>query len=273
MNNQTISIIVDGQLEEAKLQMYIWEHSQELNPDLERPLVIICPGGGYGMTSDREAEPLALKFASFGCHAAVLRYSVAPARYPVALLELASSIKLIRERAKEWHVNTDKVLVQGSSAGGHLAASLGVLWNQELIRDYFQVDSSWFRPNGMILSYPVITSGEYAHYDSFKNLLGNKYEELKEDLSIEKRVSKDTPMTFVWHTFDDNCVPVENTLLLIQSLRRNQVLTEAHIYPIGGHGLGLANRITANADGRGIQQECATWFPLLEGWMERNFFH
>lgn len=271
MNNQIISIKVEGQLKEAKLHMYILENSQELNPDLKRPLVVICPGGGYGMTSDREAEGIALKFASIGCHAAVLRYSVEPVRYPVALLELATSIKTIREHAKEWYVDPDKILVQGSSAGGHLAASLGVLWNTDVIRNYFKVDSSVFRPNGMILSYPVITSGEYAHEGSFRNLLGDKYEELKDQLSIEKRVSEDTPITFVWHTFEDDCVPIENTLLLIASLRKHNIATEVHIYPKGGHGLGLADRLTASADGSGIQKECATWFPLLQGWVESYF--
>lgn len=271
MNNQILPIKVEGQLSEAQLYLYLLDHSEELNPDLLRPMVIICPGGGYHRTSDREAEGIALKFASIGVHAAVLRYSVAPVRYPVALLELAASVRLVREQAKEWHVDPDKILVQGSSAGGHLAASLGVFWNQEVIREYYKADTELFRPNGMILSYPVITSGEHAHEGSFKNLLGEAYEEKKDDVSIETLVSADTPMTFVWHTFEDDCVPVENTLLLIQSLRKQGVLTEAHIYPVGGHGLGLADRVTASANGYGIQKECATWFPLLQLWLERHF--
>ena len=125
MIHNTYPLKVEGSLEYARLVTYIQEDSDAMLID-KRPLVLVCPGGGYGRTSDREAESMALQFLAMGYHAAVLRYSCAPAKYPTALLELASSMALIRKNAEAWHIDTDKIVVQGCSAGGHLAASLGM---------------------------------------------------------------------------------------------------------------------------------------------------
>lgn len=95
----------------------------------------------------------------------------------------------------------------------------------------------------MILGYPVITSGELAHKDSFVCLLGDKYDELKDELSIEKNIHQDTPACFVWHTKTDNCVPYENTLMLIDSLKEKNIPVESHIFDKGDHGLSLANKV------------------------------
>ena len=103
----------------------------------------------------------------------------------------------------------------GFSAGGHLAASYSIKWNENWVAEKLGVSSEELRPDRMILCYPVITSGEFAHNGSFECLLGDKYDELKDELSIEKNINKDTPACFVWHTKTDNCVPYENTLMLI----------------------------------------------------------
>ena len=112
------------------------------------------------MTSDREAEALAVKFMAMGYHAAILRYSIAPARFPEALLQLATAVAMLRENADKWNIDTEKIVVQGSSAGGHLAASLGVFWNKPFVAEALEMDAEKFCPNGLMLSYPVITSGE-----------------------------------------------------------------------------------------------------------------
>ena len=270
MLHNTYSICAEGSAPDAKLITYIQEYSPAMKMNI-RPLILICPGGGYGYTSDREAESMALQFLAMGYHAAVLRYSCAPARYPTALLELASCMKMIREHAKEWNVAEDKIVVQGCSAGGHLAASFGMFWREDFIAEALKVqDREILRPNGMVLCYPVITSGEFAHRGSFENLLGDRTE-LLEKMSLEKQVNENTPRAFIWHTFEDGSVPVENSLLLAGAMRRAGIPIEFHLYPRGGHGLGLATKLTETADGRSVQPECAGWIHLAHTWLEALF--
>jgi len=136
---------------------YLIENSKELKPNSKRPSIVICPGGGYSFTSDREAEPIALAFASKGYHAFVLRYSVGlDAKMPNPLKELAQTMLYIRQRSEEWFVDENKILVCGFSAGAHLAASLGVFWNNKDLLEEYQQNFDVIKPNGMILGYPVL---------------------------------------------------------------------------------------------------------------------
>lgn len=263
-------IQVEGSLPDARLITYIQDASESMAIDT-RPLVIVCPGGGYAYTSDRESEPVALQFLAMGYHAAILRYSCAPARYPTALMELATSIAMIRRNAREWHVDADRIVVQGCSAGGHLAASLGMFWDEDFLAEGIGLtaaDHELLKPNGMILCYPVITSGEFAHRGSFENLLGEREAELGAKMSLENQVSGKTPRAFIWGTFADQSVPMENSLLLVSALRRANIPVEYHLYPRGGHGLALASRLTETSDGRHIQEECTTWVSLAGTWLE-----
>ena len=255
---------------EAIISAYIPENSEEININKKRETIIICPGGGYEFTSDREAEPIALKFVAQGFNAVVIRYSIAPVRYPTALLELAETVRYVREKEKEWNVDTEKVIVCGFSAGGHLAGSLGVLWNNEIIEKYLDIKNEEVKPNAMILCYPVISSGEFAHKGSFDSLLGEKEAEIsRENLSLEKLVSIETPKTFLWHTFDDGTVPVQNSLLFSNALASNKVQFELHIYPSGVHGLGLCEEITAmNGRSEHINSHIARWFNLACQWIK-----
>ena len=156
----------------ADLALFLLPASESLPHRAEKPLVLVCPGGAYSYCSDREAEPIAAKYLAAGFHAAVLRYHCAPAVFPTALLELAWSVKTIRKFAKQWHVNPDAVFVCGFSAGGHLAASLGTLWNETFLQKALG-NGEWM-PNGQILGYPVITMGEYTHQGSRENLIGGR---------------------------------------------------------------------------------------------------
>lgn len=186
MIHETYQISVPGSLPDTKLITYIQGDFQDVAISA-RPLVLVCPGGGYVGTCDREGEPLAMQFLAMGYHAAVLKYSCAPAVFPTALAELACSVRLIREHAQEWHVEPRKIIVLGCSAGGHLAASLGVFWKRDFLAQFLgaeDCDRSVFRPDGMILCYPVITSGEFAHRGSFENLLGEQEEALNEKLGM-----------------------------------------------------------------------------------------
>lgn len=268
MIHAKFDMTVEGSAGSPRLDTYIIDYSDSFLYT-RRPLVLICPGGGYCHLSAREGEVLALQFNAMGCHAAVLYYSVAPAVYPAQLLEIARAMATIRKNAEEWHVDTDKILVQGSSAGGHLAACLGCFWKKDwLVKQAAEGNAQLLRPNGMILSYPVITSGEFAHRGSFEALLGERYEELLEELSLENQVTKDTPKTFLWHTFEDNAVPVENSILFVQALRKNQIPTEFHLYPRGGHGLALGNKLTCSGAGKEIQPEVTTWISLVKTFIE-----
>ena len=177
----------------------------------------------------------------------------------------------LREYADEYHIDTEKIVVQGCSAGGHLACSLGVFWKKPFLSETLGVSAEQIRPNGMILCYPVITSGEYAHRGSFEALLGeDAYDpEKRKEQSLELQVTKDTPPTFLWHTEPDDCVPVENSLFFFEALHKNKIPVEMHIYPAGGHGLSLANEETKRQDGSGIQPECQSWMELACGWMSR----
>ena len=235
-----------------------------------RKVAVTCPGGGNAKTSDRDAEPIAMQYLVRGYHAVILRYSVEPARYPLALLQLAKSVAFLRKNAAEFHIDTNKIVLQGFSAGGHLAASLGVFWKKDFIAQTLGVTSDMVKPNGMILSYPVITSGEFAHTGSFECLLGEDYNDLdkRKEQSLEFQVSKDTPTTFLWHTVTDDCVPVENSLLFFNALRKFEIPVEMHLYPVGGHGLSLANEETSHEDGGCVQKECQSWMELACKWMQ-----
>lgn len=272
MRNEQIKIQVEGSGKDVCLETYILGDVMDGARNRKTPLVLICPGGGYAMTSNREAEPIALQFNSMGYQAAVLRHSCAPAVYPTALCELAQSVKLIREHAEEWSVNAEKIIVMGFSAGGHLAASYGVFWNESWLTEKMQCDKQLLKPNGLVLCYPVISSKEeIAHQDSIKNLLGESYPEMKEQVSLEDKVGKHTPKTFLWHTFTDPVVPFWNSFRFAEALGKAGVPMEYHLYPQGGHGLSLANEQTANEEGKGVEKVCQSWVPLLRSWMLENF--
>ncbi len=270
---EEIPVRAEGSADYARLQVYIQDTPQDGSVKRKkRPLILICPGGGYERTSYREGEPTALHFLSRGYHACVLRYSVAPVHFPTQLLEVGCAVTIIRENAEKWKVDTQRIVVQGSSAGGHLAACYGAFWNQELLKEDLDPPAEEWKPRGMLLSYPVITSDPgYAHKGSFENLLGEEYEALAEKVSVEKQVTKDMPPCFIWHTMDDDTVPVENSLLLTEALHREGIPSELHIFPEGEHGLSLASPVVERENGHGVQPECARWIELADAWLERLF--
>lgn len=270
MIHKKIEIKARGMEAVGNLYTYFLDSSIEMRPDEKRPVILMCPGGGYEMTSDREAEPMAMQFLAMGYHVAVLRYSVCPVRYPAALLQVAESVLYLKEHADEYHIDPEKIVVQGCSAGGHLAANYGIAWNSPFLTKLMGMENDPKRlcVAGLLLCYPVITSGEKAHEESFRNLLGEQYEEKKEELSLENQVTPDTPPTFLWHTATDETVPVENSLYFFQACLQQGVSAELHIYPVGGHGLSLANEETCRANGIGVQKECQSWIGLAQTWVE-----
>ena len=270
MIHKKIEIKARGMEAVGNLYTYFLDSSIEMRPNEKRPVILMCPGGGYEMTSDREAEPMAMQFLAMGYHVAILRYSVCPVRYPAALLQVAESVLYLKEHADEYHIDPEKIVVQGCSAGGHLAANYGIAWNSPFLTKLMGMenDPEQLCVACLLLCYPVITSGEKAHEESFRNLLGEQYEEKKEELSLENQVTPDTPPTFLWHTATDETVPVENSLYFFQACLQQGVSAELHIYPVGGHGLSLANEETCRANGIGVQKECQSWIGLAQTWLE-----
>ena len=236
-------------------------------PGRPRPAVVICPGGGYGHLATREAEPMALAFVARGYQAFVLRYSVEPARYPQALCELAACVAEVRRMADTWGVDPRRVAVMGFSAGGHLAATLGASWHEPWLAERTGATADELRPDALVLGYPVITSGAYAHRPSFERLCGQD-DQLIEQLSIERRVDGRFPATFVWHTAADATVSVHNTLLLAGALAEAQVPFAAHVFPYGSHGAALGTYETALAGREDhIQQQVQAWPDLAQLWL------
>ncbi len=244
----------------ATLTTYIHSRPTSQGPQ-KRPAVIVCPGGGYRNTVSHEGEPIALKFIQEGICAFVLNYSVEPATFPQALCELAEAIKIVRENAEEWKIDPDKIMTCGFSAGGHLAASIGVFYNKPVVLDVLKCSAEEIKPNGMILCYPVIKSSGKTHKPSFERLLGDKYDELLESVSLEKLVNETTPPAFLWHTYEDQAVPVENSMEMFAALRNHNVNAELHIYPHGGHGAALGTEVAG-----ALNSEIVGWMDLAIRW-------
>ena len=243
----------------VELETYLTDN-RAVEPERKRPLALIFPGGAYAWRSDREAEPVALRLLALGIQAAVVRYSVAPARYPKALEEAAEAVAYARAHAEAWCCDPHRIAVLGFSAGGHAAAHIGVKWHQ-------MPQGKDCRPDAMILAYPVITSGEHAHRGSIENLLGEECESLQAEVSLEKLVRDDTPPAFLWHTREDESVPVENSLLFAEALCRHGIAFELHIWQHGGHGMSLASDQVYPAGDERIRPECQEWIDLAARWL------
>ena len=225
-----------------------------------RRSVIICPGGAYAYRSDREAEPIALVFTAMGFNTYVVEYRVAPAVHPAPVLDVASAVAWVRAHAAEFRADPDAIAVMGFSAGGHAAGSLGVYWHDAPLMAQAGLTPEEAKPNAMVLCYPVITGGEFAHRGSFENLTGTTDLAVHAEFSLDTKVTSQTPPTFLWHTWEDGAVPVENSLMMASALRRAGVVTELHVFPFGGHGMALANWLTSNAgDEHHNRPECAQW--------------
>jgi acetyl esterase/lipase len=216
-------------------------------PDADRATgaaIVICPGGGYGMLAQHEGRDYALWLNQQGIAGFVLRYRLGSAgyRYPVMLQDAARAMRLVRARAGEWGVDPRRVGIMGSSAGGHLASTLLTHYDGGRAEDPDPIERQSSRPDLGILCYAVITMGEHTHGGSKQNLLGKEPPaELVELLSNERQVTRDTPPCFVWHTWEDRVVDVENALDFAAALRRNGVPFDLHVYQQGRHGIGLGD--------------------------------
>ncbi len=265
---KTETFVLDARYPDCTLTTYIHDRSVELAHPPRRA-IIVCPGGGYQFLSDRENEPIAAQYFAAGLNVFVLRYSIgACAANDAPLIEGALAVKHIRDNAEAYDIDPAYVFITGFSAGGHCAAMCGTLWNDPAIREALGIDRGEApeginRPTATVLCYPVITGGSYAHRGSIDSLCGGPSEGTPGGArySLELHVDATTAPAFIWHTFDDAAVPIQNTLLYASALAQAGVPFEYHVYPQGVHGLSLCNT--------------ETWVglphlnnPVCAGWMD-----
>ncbi len=226
--------------------------------------VIICPGGGYwALAAGHEGVDVAKKFNEIGVAAFVLKYRLPNEKIMVTpeigpLQDAQRAIQIVREKAKEWNINSNRIGIMGFSAGGHLASTAGTHFEKSYIDNKSNIN---LRPDFMILIYPVISSElDIIHNGSHEKLLGKgasieKYKEYSNELHVNDK----TPPTFLVHASDDEGVKPANSIVFYEALSKFKIAAEMHIYQAGGHGFGMNNTTTKDR-----------WMERLKNWMNSN---
>jgi acetyl esterase/lipase len=227
--------------EEVSLTTYIYDESNELSNLLKRPAMLILPGGGYEFCSDREAEPIAIAYMAKGYNTFILRYSLKKnSKFPKPLNDAEWALEMIRSKSDEWGVLKDKIACIGFSAGGHLAAMLG--------------SAGRVRPNALLLGYAALLRSPKHGWDYPTPIVDEK-----------------TPETFLFHTYMDNVVPIENALYFITEMRKHNIPVEFHLFKTGNHGLSLGNDLVSNNHQYMIDENYTAWFDLSIAWLDKLF--
>lgn len=260
---------------EAILTSYLWEPSLQQSPDNRwqpelRPAVIICPGGAYVFLSDREAEPVAMQFYAKGLQVFVLRYSILEeSRYPNPLEEASRAIWLVRSHAKEWGIDEQKIIFGGFSAGGHLTSLIGTRWNEPGLAERLRIPVEGNKPNGLILCYAKFEPIDETLIDLVTpEQLGHMLRVYDQRADGIKNVSSFTPPSFIWHTVQDETVPVDESLRFALKCQQEQVPFELHAYAEGEHGLSLSNDLSDYRKYHPVNVEgwvtlCVNWFKHI----------
>ena len=242
------------------------ENAEQLLPNItpyiaknSKSCVVVCPGGGYVIKSDYEGEGYAKWLMENGVSAFVLDYRVEPYKYPAPQYDALRALRYARYYAEKYGYDKNKIGIMGSSAGAHLAGSIAVASDEMGYKHVDEIDSVSFRPDFAVLCYPVVSMTKFAHVGSRIALMGEVSDETAEQLSLNKRITENTPPMFIWHTAEDGAVPVENSLMLAGALSANKIPFELHVFQKGAHGLGLAESTEGtNAWGRLLLK----WFDI-----------
>lgn len=252
------------------LNCYCYEKYAAIPHKDKRPAVVICPGGGYGHCCEREADPVAMCYTKAGYNTFVLYYTIGEkAVFPTSLIDLCKAMKYVRDNADRFGVNTDEIAVCGFSAGGHLAASLGVFWCDEKIMALSDCQKGENKPNALILIYPVISTSWMENLNQLSRLIGdNDFEETYKKLNLHIHVTKNTPPAFLCHTVADDGVPVEDSIKFGSALINAGVGCEMHLFPNGGHGMSIANDLVCE---NWCEPSFAQWMDLSQKWLKRLF--
>lgn len=245
---------------EATLEGYILDCEITLGQEKNRPAIVVCPGGGYAYCSPREAEPVALRYAASGFHAFILRYSTGwDAADFSPLKEVSWVIGLLREHAQEWHIDPNKIVTCGFSAGGHLALAAGLLADN--------------KPNAMILGYPAVNIPNFPGVNFMLHLLTGRKEVTDEDsayFSLANHITEDAPPVFLAATAED-LLTAFGTLPVVQKYSSLGLPYEAHIFQHGPHGYGLADATSADGSTEMLNEAFAQWHGLSVQWLHKLF--
>ena len=245
---------------EATLEGYILDCELTLGQDTSRPAIVVCPGGGYLYCSPREAEPIALRYAARGFHAFILRYSV---KWDAAnfspLQEVSWVIGLLREHAQEWHIDPEKIVTCGFSAGGHLALAAGLLAEN--------------KPNAMILNYPAVNVPNIQGVNFMLKLLTGRQEVTDEDakyFSLSNHITRDAPPVFLAATAED-LLTAHGALPVANAYSSLGLGYELHVFQHGPHSYALADETTADGSAQMLNDSYAHWHDLSVNWLHRIF--
>lgn len=245
---------------DAALEGYILDCELTLGQSVERPAIVVCPGGGYMYCSAREAEPIALAYAARGFHAFVLRYSVGwEAAGFAPLKQISWVIGYLREHAQEWKIDPEKIVACGFSAGGHLALSAGLLAEN--------------KPNAMILGYPAASAPNVPGLNFMLQLLEGRRDVTDADADkydLVSQVTKDAPPVFLVATAQDMLTQF-GALPLAKKYSDLGKPYELHIFQYGPHGYALANEVTADGSSETYDPAFAQWLELSVQWIHRTF--
>ena len=236
---------------------FVYEPEIAFYPALQKATdatVVIFPGGAYARLAPHEGEGYAQFFNTLGMNAFVVKNRVSPCRFPLPLLDARRAVRFVRANAEKFGIDKDRVAVMGSSAGGHLSALVSTYRGKIDFEGADEIDSEDYLPNGQILCYPVMDN--LSHNSSYANLLGEGCtDEEKNSVTPLLLANEITPMAFIWHTSTDNCVDVNGSFRYAARLHELQIPVEMHVYPVGGHGLGLGCYPEKNID-----------VPYIKGW-------
>ena len=227
--------------------------------------MVVCPGGAYTHLAPHEGNDYALWLNQHGVTCFVLKYRLGSSgyHYPAEFQDGVRAMRWVRAHAADYKIDPHRIGIMGSSAGGHLASMLVTHFDSGDTNSPDPVERQSSRPDIGILCYPVITMGEFTHKGSHDMLLGtNPPPELVKYLSSELQVTTNTPPCFIWCTYEDRTVPIENELMFAGALRKNHVPFDLHIYQKGGHGLGLGNHTNPHAPLLPWTADCLYWLKL-----------
>lgn len=245
---------------EATLDGYILDCDLNLGQYALRPAIVVCPGGGYVYCSRAEGEPVAMAYAARGFHTFVLRYSTGHDAAGFApLKEVSWVIGYIRENAEKWHIDPEKIVTCGFSAGGHLALSAGILGEN--------------KPNAMILGYPATSAPNMPGANFMLKLLEGKNEVTNEDAAkydLPSQVTREAPPLFVAATCEDALTGF-CTMALVNAYNALGLKFELHIFQHGPHGYSLANETTSDGSTRYMNAAFSQWHGLSVEWLHKIF--
>lgn len=245
---------------EATLEGYILDCEITLGQEKNRPAIVVCPGGGYVYCSPREAEPVALRYAARGYHAFILRYSTGwDAGDFAPLKEVSWAIGYIREHAEQWHIDPNKIVTCGFSAGGHLALAAGVLGEN--------------KPNAMILGYPAVNIPNYPGVNFMLQLLTGRKDVTDEDsayYSLTNHIDKQSPPVFLAATAEDMLTGF-GALPVAQKYSQLGLGYELHIFQHGPHGYAMADETSADGSSQVVNASFAKWHDLSVDWLKKIF--